>query len=204
MTRLREGPSEVTPGHGGRVERRPDVIRGRISFVSIHTRPTVARDPSPEVYRADREARCSKLYPSMICMGKGLKPLHIAGRWLKKPTHASAPSVAPERHRPVARPRAPPRSMPCHRRWVQAGSGRDSTMFLSCGITAGDGSHRVPLTAESVRKQGRTKKRTLPSRPVRPPWRPEDAQTVRARACGSGLTTLVDGKIRRHRRHARA
>ena len=119
-------------------------------------------------------------------------------------SRASAPSIAPERHRPVERPRAPPRSMPCHRRWVQAGSGRDSTMFLSCGITAGDGSHRVPLTAESVRKQGRTKKRTLPSRPVRPPWRPEDAQTVRARACGSGLTTLVDVKIRRHRRHARA
>ena len=47
----------MTPGHGGRVERRPDVIRGRISFVSIHTRPTVARDPSPEVYRVDREAR---------------------------------------------------------------------------------------------------------------------------------------------------
>ena len=55
--RLREEPSECVPGFGERVERRPDVIRGRKSFVSIHTRPTEAQEPSPEVYRGVREAR---------------------------------------------------------------------------------------------------------------------------------------------------
>ena len=49
-------PSEGTPGCGVRVERRAAGVMGRKSFVSIHTRPTVARDPSPEVYRAVREA----------------------------------------------------------------------------------------------------------------------------------------------------
>ena len=48
-TRLREVPSEVTSGRGGRVERRTAGTTGQESIVPIHTRPTVARDPLPEV-----------------------------------------------------------------------------------------------------------------------------------------------------------
>ena len=64
---------ECVPACGERVERRPDVIRGRISFVSIHTRPTEARDPSPEVYRAVREARNILMVVTTISKGKGLR-----------------------------------------------------------------------------------------------------------------------------------
>ena len=71
--RLREEPSECVPACSERVERRPDVIRGRISFVSIHTRPTEARDPSPEVYRAVREARQILMVVTTISGGKGLR-----------------------------------------------------------------------------------------------------------------------------------
>ena len=73
MTRLREGPSEVTPGRSGRVERRTAGITGRRSFVSIHTRPTVPREPSPEVYRGAREARQILFRCARNSMGKGLK-----------------------------------------------------------------------------------------------------------------------------------
>ena len=55
-TRLREVPSEVTSGHRGRVERRMVGVTGRVCFVSIRSRPTVARGPVPEVYWAVREA----------------------------------------------------------------------------------------------------------------------------------------------------
>ena len=72
MTRLREGPSEVTPGRSGRVERRTAGLTGRRSFVSIHTRPTVPREPSPEVYRDVREARKSLFMLGMKTPGKGL------------------------------------------------------------------------------------------------------------------------------------
>ena len=65
-------PSEGTPGCGVRVERRAAGVIGRKSFVSIHTRPMVARDPSLGVYRAVREAR--KTLPPLEGgrMGKGL------------------------------------------------------------------------------------------------------------------------------------
>jgi hypothetical protein len=53
----REGPSEVTSSHSVRAERRGGGLLGRTSFLRTHTRPTVAREPSPEVYRAVREAR---------------------------------------------------------------------------------------------------------------------------------------------------
>ena len=62
-----------TSACGERVERRPDVIMGRISFVTIHTRPTEARDPSPEVYRAVREASRTNIRFKRMCAGKGLK-----------------------------------------------------------------------------------------------------------------------------------
>ena len=43
--RLREVPSGCVPGHRVRVERRARVLAGRRSFVSIHTRSVVAREP---------------------------------------------------------------------------------------------------------------------------------------------------------------
>ena len=110
-------------------------------------------------------------------------------------SRASAPSIAPERHRPVERPRAPPRSMPCHRRWVQAGSGRDSTMFLSCGITAGDGSHRVPLTAETRKcKKTRSHKKADATEPSSPTAVAARGRPDGARAC---LWERVDHPRRR-------
>ena len=39
----------VTSGRGGRVERRMVGTTGRVCLVSIRTRPTVPRDPLPEV-----------------------------------------------------------------------------------------------------------------------------------------------------------
>ena len=39
-----------------RVERRARVLAGRRSFVSIHTRSVVARDPRPDLYRGVRDA----------------------------------------------------------------------------------------------------------------------------------------------------
>jgi len=70
--RLREGPSEVTPSHSVRVERRGGGFLGRTSFVTIHTRPTVAREPSLEVYRAVREARKVLLDHGPVGREKGL------------------------------------------------------------------------------------------------------------------------------------
>ena len=66
---------EVTPGHGERVERRAAGSTGQESFVSIRTRPTVARDPSPEVYRAVRDARKTLVISEMTRKGKGLTSL---------------------------------------------------------------------------------------------------------------------------------
>ena len=72
-------PSEAVPGRGGRVERRAAGKTGRVRFVSIHTRPTVARDLPPEVYRAVRDARKALVMTVMTSTGKGLncrvKPL---------------------------------------------------------------------------------------------------------------------------------
>ena len=45
---------------------------GQESFVPIRTRPTVARDPLPEVYGAVREARRALFIFRMKMMGKGL------------------------------------------------------------------------------------------------------------------------------------
>ena len=53
----KQWPFEVTPGHSGRVERRAAGPTGQESFVPIRTRPTVARDPPPEVYGGARDAR---------------------------------------------------------------------------------------------------------------------------------------------------
>ena len=69
---LREGPSEVTSSHSVRVERRGGGFLGRTSFVCIHTRAMVAREPSPEVYRADRDARKTLIVFNTSSAGKGL------------------------------------------------------------------------------------------------------------------------------------
>ena len=55
-----------------RVERRGGGFLGRTSFGTIHTRPTVAREPSLEVYRAVREARKILVMSDMTSTGKGL------------------------------------------------------------------------------------------------------------------------------------
>ena len=68
----REGPSEVTSSHSVRAERRGGGLLGHTSFLRTHTRPTVAREPSPEVYRAVREARKTLLYCAGGRAGKGL------------------------------------------------------------------------------------------------------------------------------------
>ena len=70
---LREVPSEATPGRGGRVERRTAGLMGRRSFVSIHTRPTVPRNPPPEVYRDVGDALSKPIHVYMDLGGKGLK-----------------------------------------------------------------------------------------------------------------------------------
>ena len=69
---LREVPSEAIPGRGGRVERRAAGPTGRRSFVSIHTRPTVPRNPPPEVYRVVRDARKTNVVSDTTWGGKGL------------------------------------------------------------------------------------------------------------------------------------
>ena len=63
-----------------RVERRAAGTTGCKSFVSIHTRPTVTRDPLPELYRDVRDA-----YKTLLCFkqsskakqGKGVKAVFI-------------------------------------------------------------------------------------------------------------------------------
>ena len=57
-----DGTARRVPGKGpgtgsGRVGRRAAVLPGFAYFVSIRTRPTVAREPSLEVYRAVRDVR---------------------------------------------------------------------------------------------------------------------------------------------------
>ena len=69
----REGPSEVTSSHSVRAERRGGGLLGRTSFLRTHTRPTVAREPSPEVYGAVREARKTRVPLKGTRAGKGLK-----------------------------------------------------------------------------------------------------------------------------------
>ena len=54
--RLREVSSGCVPARGVRVERRAAGTTGRMSFVSIHNRSTVTRDPPPELYRDVRNA----------------------------------------------------------------------------------------------------------------------------------------------------
>ena len=73
-----DGTARRVPGKGpgtgsGRVERRAAVLPGFVYFVSIRIRPTVAREPSPEVYRAVREARGATIPTVGIRKGKGLK-----------------------------------------------------------------------------------------------------------------------------------
>ena len=73
--RLREVPSGCVPGHGVRVERRARVLAGRRSFVSIHTRSVVARDPRPDLYRGVRDASQLLVLTVRTRTGKGLSPL---------------------------------------------------------------------------------------------------------------------------------
>ena len=54
--RLQEVSSGCVPARGVRVERRAAGTTGCKSFVSIHTRSTVTRDPPPELYRDVRDA----------------------------------------------------------------------------------------------------------------------------------------------------
>ena len=70
--RLREVPSGCVPGHGVRVQRRARVLTGRRSFVSIHTRSVVARDPRPDLYRGVRDASQTLILTVRIRTGKGL------------------------------------------------------------------------------------------------------------------------------------
>ena len=56
-----------------RVERRAAGTTGRESFVSIHTRPTVTRDPLPELYRDVRDVYKILILFKRIRTGKGLK-----------------------------------------------------------------------------------------------------------------------------------
>ena len=51
-------------GRGGRVERRTAGLTGPRSFVYIHIRLTVPRDPPPEVYRDVGDA-LQTLFPSL-------------------------------------------------------------------------------------------------------------------------------------------
>ena len=73
--RLREVPSGCVPGHGVRVERRARVLAGRRSFVSIHTRSVVARDPRPGLYRGVRDASQLLNLSDKFGKGKGVKIL---------------------------------------------------------------------------------------------------------------------------------
>ena len=95
--RLREGPSEVTPRHSVRVERRGGGFLGRTSFVVIHTRPKVAQEPSLEVYRAVREARGATIPTVGIRAGKGLKAR--AARDFYKHFENLAPEIPKNRSR---------------------------------------------------------------------------------------------------------
>ena len=70
--RLREVSSGCVPARGVRVERRAAGTTGRRSFVSIHTRVTVTRDPPPELYRDVRDTYKTPIILSMIREGKGL------------------------------------------------------------------------------------------------------------------------------------
>ena len=89
-TRLREVPSEVTSGRGGRVERRTAGLMGRRSFLSIRTRPPVPRNPPPEVYRDFGDALQTLIVSDTIRTGKGLMPvincvLHLSPHTLHCP-----------------------------------------------------------------------------------------------------------------------
>ena len=66
-------PSEGTPGCGVRVERRAAGVMGRKSFVSIHTRSTVTRDPPPELYRDVGDAYKVLVLFKSTSVGKGLR-----------------------------------------------------------------------------------------------------------------------------------
>ena len=50
------------------------------SFVSIHTRPTVPRDPPPGVYRGVREASRALFTSDVNKVGRGLSELQNAPR----------------------------------------------------------------------------------------------------------------------------
>jgi len=84
----------ATRGRSVRAERRGGGLLGRTSFLRTHTRPTVAREPSPEVYRAVREARKS-LPPSMGGRtGKGLN--NASGSTPRAPLQWSARACSPQ------------------------------------------------------------------------------------------------------------
>ena len=93
--------------------------------------------------------------------------------------------------RPCARPIGRPRSMVG--RWGRdlAGRGRHSTWFLRLSITVRDPRSGSSASVTGIEKQGRTLKRTLPSRSYGPMRRPEADSAGRRRYCGSGLTTRV-------------
>ena len=83
--RLREVPSGCVPGHRVRVERRARVLAGRRSFVSIHTRSVVARDPRPDLYRGVRDASQILMVVTTIRGGRGLKFLPHCARPMTVP-----------------------------------------------------------------------------------------------------------------------
>ena len=71
-TRLRDVHFGAVPTHSVRDERRAAGLVGRPCFVSIRTRPTVARDRLPEVYRVVRDACQILLLTVRSRAGKGL------------------------------------------------------------------------------------------------------------------------------------
>ena len=67
------------------------------SFISIHTRSVVARDPSPDLYRGDRDASQTLILTVRISTGKGLESTcGITGASIGG--HESLAKLAPRAH----------------------------------------------------------------------------------------------------------
>ena len=110
---------------------------------------------------------------------------------------------AREAHRPCHRPCAPRRCIVGRLRPQPAGRGPRSTLFLRASMTAGDPSSGAERPVTTLKKQGRTLTRTLPSRPFGPTRGAEDSRSMRARCCGVRLTPCAQTILCASRRHHR-